>query len=121
MSIFTAADLLDRLRAVHGKGDHISDEKLAAKLPISGSTLARWKRSDPEHFQAIIEMLDQAGWLNTDADVPDSVGSDRDHLATLAATVVEIGETQKEILRRLPSPVAAPRSTARAAPKRRTK
>lgn len=73
------------------------------------------------NFAATIVLLRAGGLLREDAEVAavrqDLVAS-RDPLATLAEVVAEIGETQKEILRRLPAPAEAPHSAPRAAPKR---
>lgn len=61
----TAADLITRLREVHEEqaGMSLSDEKLAGRLPITLSTLNRWKKGDTRQFAEIVAMLDEAGWL----------------------------------------------------------
>jgi len=54
----TAAELLEELRR---PGE--SYESLAARLPISLSTVNRWKRQSPRDWDTTLTLLDQAGWL----------------------------------------------------------
>jgi transcriptional regulator with XRE-family HTH domain len=51
----------DLIEALREPGE--SYEDLAARLPISLSTLNRWKRAAPRDWYPILEMLDRAGWL----------------------------------------------------------
>lgn len=55
----TAAELLEELRE---PGE--SYEALAARLPISLSTVNRWKKSSPRDWDTILTLLDRAGWLS---------------------------------------------------------
>jgi len=57
----TTKDLLEALR---NPGE--SYEALAARLPISMSTVNRWKKESPAEWDLYIELLDRAGWLNQD-------------------------------------------------------
>jgi len=122
MSRPTAAELIERLREVHqGDGKRLSDEDLASRLPISLSTLNRWKKNDAQGFQDIVWMLSTAGWLNTGGDGRAAVEPPGDPLERIARGVTELLADQKEILSRLP-PVAQPepaRSPARARTKQK--
>ena len=55
----TTADLIEALRR---EGE--SYEDLAARLPISLSTVNRWKKRSPDDWEALLQMLEMAGWLN---------------------------------------------------------
>jgi hypothetical protein len=55
----TAAALIEKLRE---PGE--AYEKLAARLPISLSTVYRWKKGDADDFKRIAGMLEDAGWLD---------------------------------------------------------
>lgn len=57
----SAADLLEALRA---PGE--SYESLAARLPVSLSTVNRWKKRSPRDWDTILALLSRAGWLNQD-------------------------------------------------------
>jgi transcriptional regulator with XRE-family HTH domain len=114
MSRVTAAALIEHLRKVHGNGQPLSDEKLAAKLPISGSTLARWKNGDTRAFDNIVEMLAQAGWINAETDAPVTSASSLDPLAKLSEGVAELLAGQRRLLAELD----APRSRTQGAPKK---
>lgn len=54
----SAAELIEALRR-----DGESYEALAARLPISLSTVSRWKNESPRDWNNILTMLDLAGWL----------------------------------------------------------
>lgn len=56
----SAADLLEALRE---PGE--SYESLAARLPISLSTVNRWKKRSPRDWDTIMLLLDRAGWLSS--------------------------------------------------------
>jgi len=58
----SAAVLLEALR---DPGE--SYESLAARLPISLSTVNRWKKRSPRDWDTILGLLSLAGWLDTDA------------------------------------------------------
>jgi hypothetical protein len=67
MSIPSAADLIEELRCQTAEdSDRLTDEQLAGRLPITLSTLNRWKKEDPRHYTSLMKMLRQAGWLNED-------------------------------------------------------
>lgn len=89
----TALQLIERLREIYSAEaeERLSNEKLMARLPISLSTYARWKKKDTSSFDNIIEMLDRAGWLNTGADAPARrETSDGQRLRSLEAKVAEL-------------------------------
>jgi hypothetical protein len=67
MSRPTAAELIARLHEIYAEetGGKLSDEDLAGHLPITLSTVNRWKKADTEAFRDIVKMLDKAGWLTT--------------------------------------------------------
>jgi hypothetical protein len=102
MSLPTARDLIERLREIHAlPGEKLSDEALAAKLPITGSTLARWKRRDPEKFSELVQMMTEAGWLNMGGDAHADVWRTRDPLVELQATVEAQGLATTQALKAL--------------------
>lgn len=55
----SAADVLERLRE-----DGESYESLASRLPISLSTVNRWKKESPRDWDTIIQLLDAAGLIS---------------------------------------------------------
>lgn len=65
-----AADLIECLRVIYerreGEGVKLSDENLAARLPITLSTFNRWKKGNTRQFEQIMTMLAEAGWLKDD-------------------------------------------------------
>lgn len=68
MSRPSAAELIERLRVVHAERlgvTTLSDEDLAAQLPIGLRTFHRWKAADTRGFTAIMAMLLEAGWITT--------------------------------------------------------
>lgn len=59
----TTADLIEALRQ---PGE--AYETLAARLPISLSTVNRWKKESPQDWDGLLEMLEMAGWLRLPGD-----------------------------------------------------
>lgn len=65
MSLPTAKQLIEQLRtALSENGQRLTDEQLAARLPITLSTFNRWKKADTDRYTAVIEMVAMAGWLD---------------------------------------------------------
>lgn len=81
MAAVSAAALLELLRDRYSNeaGERLTDEDLAARLPITLSTLNRWKKADPQTFPAIVWMLREAGLI---VDAP-----------TLAEAAADVDET----------------------------
>jgi hypothetical protein len=92
----SAADLIERLRDVYSDrdGTRASDEKLAGQLPITLSTLNRWKKGDTRAFDNIVLMLDEAGWLSPEA----PAGTARNPQAALLAGVGALLRNQAEAM-----------------------
>lgn len=119
-----ASDLVDQLKTVLGASTHVElVVALASRgIEVNETRISNWSNNKAgPRWEMTIELLQIAGWLSTNGDAHVHAAQPRDPLATLAATVVEIAETQKQILERLPAPALAPASTPRAAPKRRAK
>jgi hypothetical protein len=60
----TTANLIEALRQPRADGRLESYEALANRLPISMSTVNRWKRDSPEEWDTFVGLLDEAGWLD---------------------------------------------------------
>lgn len=128
MSKIRAADLIERLRHIYGAGTHLPDPDLAAKLPISLSTVSRWKKGDTAQFDAIITMLDEAKLLSTDAGEPMTSAAETQEADPQAMTLVGVAailDNQAEALRVLGVPedrIARPQllpATSQASSRRR--
>lgn len=103
MSRPTAAQLLARLREVYAErdGKPLSEEKLAGRLPITLSTFNRWKKRDTKAFSDIVQMLDDAGWLN-DAATDLAAETGRPANSEDVAASLLLGQAEGlEILRRI--------------------
>lgn len=115
----TAAALIKQLRAVHEKrvGRRLSDENLVAYLPISGSTLGRWKKKDTQQFDAIVEMLDDAGWLAESTGGAEAQNSDD---AALDRALEEIAQVLERLVTHVSEPEQPPAAaTSRQKPRAR--
>lgn len=113
----TTADLIEALRK---PGE--SYEALAARLPISLSTVNRWKRESPQDWDGLLQMLEAAGWLNMAADVPQGDRLPADPLERLAVAARDQGEvlgTVLEEIRGLRAEVSAVATSGQARPKRK--
>lgn len=104
----TAAQLLERLRAIYEsrEGEALSDERLAARLPISLSTLNRWKKGDTRQFREIVQALDEAGWLSIGEDAPAKEATPPDPLERIGAALVVLARNQALALDALDVPEA---------------
>lgn len=69
VEIPSTAELLERLRRVlREEGQpRLTDEALAGELPITLSTVSRWKKRPPRDYRHLMECLALAGWLNEQA------------------------------------------------------
>lgn len=103
MSGPTAAEVIEQLRVVYEEqtGERLSDEKLAAKLPIGLSTFNRWKKSDTRAFRDVVDMLALAGWLNTPEDARALARTIHDPREELAAALLVLQEGQRVMLESL--------------------
>lgn len=88
---FSAADLLEKLRE---PGE--TYESLAARLPISLSTVNRWKKQSPRDWDTCIALLERAGLLNLEDAGP--VALSQDHPESVAARYARLLENQIEAL-----------------------
>lgn len=95
---------------------------IAKRIGLSYQRVYRWYE-EPRGLDAegLIAILDGFGWLSIPEDDRVAAGLPPDPLVRLAEAVEEIGETQKEILARLPAKPEAPARARQADPKRSAK
>lgn len=123
MPQYTMEDIFDLALAAVGEDVPAGDKPaatLARRIGLNYQRVYRWleapRGTDADGMLALLQGL---GWLSIPEDVRERAGLPPDPLAKLAEAVVEIGETQKEILRRLPAPGGVQASAAQGGPRRK--